>query len=178
MEKFVITEFNSLFIANDPAGRKLNFIDRKSACFIITTKGKIRFTYDNGSLVAKSGAPVFLPKGLSYQNECLEDAESYVFNFQTLECDHLPMQLSSLSDTLSLKYYERINAVVNSSALSDQFLIFEALYSLACQLMRSYEKDGAINPFVSKALHFISQNYESSEITVKAVADHCRISEV
>ncbi|MBE6553072.1 MAG: helix-turn-helix domain-containing protein [Ruminococcaceae bacterium] len=178
MDHFVITKFNSIFIAHDPAGRKLRLNNRKSACFIITVKGKIHFTYENGSLIAQAGTPVFLPKGLSYLNACMEDAESYVFNFQTLEQNHPPMQLSAVSDFLASEYYERINAIVNSSALPDRFLIFETLYSLAGRLMGSYAKNEKHSPFVTKALQFISQNYENPNITVKAIADYCCISEV
>lgn len=178
MEYFVITKVNSPFIANDPAGRKTRFVNRQSSCFIITIKGKIRFSYDGGSLIAQAGTPIFLPKGLSYLNECLETAESYVFNFQVLEQTCLPMQLSPVSDAIVLEYYERMNAISNSSVLSDHLANFEAIYSLACRLMGSCEKGNRMHPQVTKALQFISQNYESSELTVKAIADFCSISEV
>ena len=108
MKNFVITEFNNLYIANDPTGRKSKFLNRQFSCFIITIKGKIRFTYEGGCLISQQGAPVFLPKGLTYLNECLESAESYVFNFQTLEQDHPPIQLSSVPDDLTLECYESI----------------------------------------------------------------------
>lgn len=178
MENFVITEFHSLYIANDPAGRKSQFTNRHAACFIITQKGKIRFTYADGFLIAQAGAPVFLPKGLSYLNECLETAESYVFNFQTSEQSLPPMQLSAVSSDTAPKYYEKINALSDSSLLSDRLSIFEALYSLACKLIGDGKKDGSMHPTVTQALHFILGHYESPEITVKEVADHCCVSEV
>ena len=62
MENFVITQFTSIYTANDPSGRKMQFMNRHSACFIITRKGKIRFTYNGGCLIAEAGAPVFLPQ--------------------------------------------------------------------------------------------------------------------
>ena len=178
MHHFVITQFHSLFIAHDPAGRKANFVDRRSACFIVTKMGKIRFTYDGGSLVAQPNVPVFLPKGLSYLNECLEAAESYVFNFQTLEQDLPPMQLSAISDASVLAYYERIRAHHNFSDLSNQLLIFEALYSLAYQLLGAWSENSTMHPVVTQALHCISQNYDSADFTVKAVAAFCCVSEV
>ena len=178
MDAFVITQFASLFVAHDSAGRKKQFTNRKTACFIITTKGKIRFTYHGGCLISQDGAPVFLPKGLSYLNECLESAESYVFNFQTAEQYHPPMQLSAVSAGVVSEYYERICAISDSSVLFDRLSIFETLYSLACQLMRNYTKEDEIHPVVAKALLFISQHYESAEITVKTVASYCFVSEV
>ena len=178
MENFVITECRPAFLVRDPAGRKSKFEDRQFACFIITVKGKIRFSYDGGCLIAGAGAPVYLPRGLSYLNECLETAESYVFNFQTSEADHRPMQLSSISDRDVSDYYERIRFVSDSASLSDRLSVFGALYSLAHRLMGNCENEDTVHPIVTKALHFISQNYERSEITVKAVAEHCLVSEV
>ncbi|MBO5280447.1 MAG: hypothetical protein J6B55_04405, partial [Clostridia bacterium] len=178
MENFVITQCRSAFLAHDPAGRKTGFENRQFACFIVTVKGKIRFTYDGGSLIARAGAPVFLPRGLSYLNECLETAESYVFNFHTLESDHRPMQLSAISDSLIAEYYERIRSASDSAVLSDRLSALAALYSLAARLLGNCAKDDNLHPIVKKALYFISQNYESADITVRAVAKHCLVSEV
>ena len=83
MRHFVITEFVSLFYVYDFKGQKKEFQQRFASCFIITVKGKIRFSHRDGELIAQAGQPVFLPRGLHYVNECLEDAESYVFNLQT-----------------------------------------------------------------------------------------------
>ena len=178
MEKFVITKFKSLFIAHDLAGRKVNFTNRKSACFIITRKGKIRFTHANGHLTSQPGMPVFLPKGLSYLNECLETAESFVFNFETLNRDYPPMQLSAIEDSALFEYYERISSYAEADDLSSQILIFEAMYSLAFQLLRDIPPTNTSHPIVAKAIHFISQNYEKPDVTVRDVAQYCSVSEV
>ena len=178
MKSFVITKFNSLFIARDLIGRKVKFINRKSACFIITTKGKIRFTYADGHLISQPGTPVFLPKGLSYLNECLETAESFVFNFETLNQDTPPMELCSIEDSVLLEYYEQIRSHTETNDLSSQILIFKALYSLAYKLIGPRAKTNIDSPIVAKAIHFISQNYGSPEITVSDVARHCSVSEV
>ena len=178
MEKFVITKFKSLFIAHDLAGRKVNFTNRKSACFIITRKGKIRFTHANGHLTSQPGMPVFLPNGLSYLNECLETAESFVFNFETLNKDYPPQELSAIEDYTLMEYYERIRFHAETADLSSQILIFEAMYSLAFLLLGSMTTTNTNHPIVSKAIHFISQNYERLDITVSDVAHHCSVSEV
>ena len=101
MEDFVITRFNSLFKAHDPKGHKTHFKNRKFACFIITLKGKIRFSCDGGEVIASAGHPVFLPKDLTYVNECLETAESLVFNFYTLHSYQHPLALAPVSDALA-----------------------------------------------------------------------------
>ena len=80
-ENFIITKFNNIYTANDPKGKLIELEKRYCACFIVPLSGSIKFTYDGGSVVADSLHPVFIPEGLSYKNECLEDAKSLVFSF-------------------------------------------------------------------------------------------------
>ncbi len=177
-ENFVITELVGAFIANDPAGRKKEFIDRRSACFILTQRGKIRFRYPGGEVVAEVGRPVFLPRGLSYINECLEAAESYVFNFQTLNQSMAPMQLAPLAGDLAEKYYEAICAASLSPSLQSNLLIFESLYALARRLLDVGESAGDLHPIVREAMVFMQQHAANAQLTVADMARHCHISEI
>ena len=95
-DKFVITEFKNIFEANDPAGRKTIFTDRYAASFIITLKGKIAFHYGGKTVISDKDNPVFLPKGLCYENECIEDAYSLGFSFYTLESYREPHNLHKI----------------------------------------------------------------------------------
>lgn len=83
MDKFAITEFCGALISCDKKGRKVSFVERKTACFIITISGKIKFSSETGIVVSDEDNAVFLPRGLNYTNECLQSAKSYVFNFNT-----------------------------------------------------------------------------------------------
>ena len=80
---FAITKFISTFYAVDKKGRKKEFENRRFACFILTLKGRISFTSGELRVFSDKTHAVFLPQGLSYVNECLEDAESIVLNFST-----------------------------------------------------------------------------------------------
>ena len=178
MESFVITKFNSLFISRDREGRKAKYIDRKYSCFIITLKGKIRFSYEGGELVAEAGRPVFLPRGLTYFNECLETAESYGFNFQTLNSYTKPLFLSPVSEELTRKIYEEIRAECFSSSLESSISVLARLYALAAVLLRGCGEEGREHPTIEKATDFMRQYCDRPSLTVGDVAKHCYISEV
>ena len=86
---FVITQYLTPLHVFDKAGSRMNFESRYANCFIITLKGRIRFSFESGTVSSDEKHSVFLPRGLRYLNECIEEAESYVFNFQTAESDRL-----------------------------------------------------------------------------------------
>jgi len=178
MENFVITRFNSTFFAQDPTGRRIEFKNRRYACFIITTKGEIRFTYEGGRVISSPDTPIFLPKGLSYLNECTGAAESFVFNFETLSQEHTPAELSPISSTEAFEYYKKIRTLAESTNPTSRLLLFESLYSLSYRLMRTCAGKDNANPIVAKALEFISQSYGRSEHTVRDAAQYCSVSEV
>ncbi len=178
MESFVITHFNSLICVKDPEGRKKQFFDRKYAGFIIPLKGKIRFSYEGGEVIAEAGRPVFLPRGLSYLNECLETAESYVLNFQTAASYPVPIPLSPISEGEARGLYERIHAKSFSGSLENTLAIFSDLYALAHRLLQGCSDVSQVHPALKRAMDFMRQYCHSASLTVGDVARHCYVSEV
>lgn len=178
MEAFVITSVVNFHFVKDLKGRRVRFDRRACAGFIITVSGKIRFSYEGGVLCSEKGKPVFLPKGLSYTNECLEAAESYVFNFQTLEDYKSPVGLSPISEEQIGAIYERMYAEFSSVTLANRLSVFEDMYALARVLLRGCESETAIHPVVAKATDYMRRQCHCSALTVGDVAEHCYVSEV
>ena len=178
MNGFVITQFDSLLIAHDPAGRKKHFTNRHSACFILPQKGKIRFSFGENELIAHASQPVFLPQGTSYLNECLEDAESYVINFQTLRNDHCPTTLAPIPPRVASVAYERMRALFCSPSPSHTAQILEAAYALAAQLFAQCEFTPTLHSLVEKALAHMHDQCHRNDLTVLDIAQHCCISEI
>jgi len=85
LSDFVITGFDSILYVSDKKGQTVSFESRYASCFIVTKQGEILFTSENGNVIAKSGQAVFIPEGMCYKNECIEAAESYVFNFHLMK---------------------------------------------------------------------------------------------
>ena len=68
MKKFVITKSAYAYISYDIKGLAREFENRRYACFTITVKGKIRFSFNGEEIISEAGSPVFLPQGSSYSN--------------------------------------------------------------------------------------------------------------
>ena len=177
MRHFVITEFVSPFYIYDDKGQKKEFQQRSASGFIITVKGKIRFTHRGGELIAQAGQPIFLPRDLHYVNECLEDAESYVFNFQTLQT-HEPMQLSPVSDALAAETFERIREYMLVPSLHSDLAIMEAMYALTQKLLCACDEPEATHPTIDAAIRYMRKHCHRAELSVREIAGHGNISEV
>ena len=178
MKELVITEFVSLIMANDPQGLKREFTDRFSACFIVTLRGRIRFIYEGGEVTAEPGHAVFLPKGLHYVNECVEQAVSAVFNFQTL-CDYqAPVSLGTVSEAVLEECCARINGCTYAPGEQSRLTILETLYALARRLLIGCGEEEKTHPIVAKAMQYMRRNCGNAELSVTEVAQYCCISEV
>ena len=176
-ERFVITEFVTAFFANDEKGRRAFFADRRSACFILPIYGKISFRGEEGSVVADASRPVFLPEGFSYLNECLEDAQSYVFNFKTAERYRHPCTLRAVPHELCATLYEKIQQAEYASSLQSTLDIFGSLYTLAARL---FEESTAPthHEAVEQALSYMRQHYMHPHLAVAAIARAACVSEI
>lgn len=177
MRHFVITKHITSFYTYDLKGRKQEFPRRRYSGFIITVKGKIRFTHRDGELIAQAGHPVFLPRGLHYVNECLEDAESYVFNLQTLQ-PHEPMQLAPVSDDLAAEIYQRIREASLTPSLHSDLAIMEAMYALTQKLLLACDEPEAAHPTINAAIRYMRKHCHRADLTVCEIARHGNISEV
>ena len=177
IENFIITEFNCIYTANDAKHRLLNLKNRYCSCFIVTLSGSIRFTYEGGSMVADSEHPVFIPKGLTYRNECLEDAVSLVFNFHAQTEPNAPAVLSRISHRFAAEKYREIEKAQLQSTTENKMAILCELYSLASKLFAISETRSPADETVKKATEYICANYSKSELTVSQVARECFVSE-
>lgn len=178
LEGFVIDRFVSCFYAKDPKGRKKEFENRRFACFIITLKGRISFTAGDTRVFSDSEHAVFLPQGLNYINECLEDAESIVLNFSTAQPYKLPVSLASVSSARAKECYTAIKKASAMLSAQSKMLIFRELYSVAYELFAEKSKSRASDEIVTKAIEYMMENYYKSELSVTDIAAHCYISEI
>lgn len=174
MGNLIITAVADCFLAKDPRGHKIEIKQRKYACFIVTVKGKIRFTFQERTLICDRENPVFLPQGACYRNECLETAESYVFNFLTKD-EHQPMSLSPPCEAQVKKAFERISQG-HTMSFGDEAQSIGELYFLLSALLAT--------PHITlpeKVLHaaceYIYHHYASSSLSVKLISQYCFVSE-
>lgn len=178
VKDFVITGFDSILYVRDKKGQTVHFENRYASCFIVTKSGKIAFTCDSGSVTSENGSPVFIPEKMYYKNECLEDAESYVFNFHLKNGSNKMLQLSDVGLHAVKGCYESIqNAIVASDDVS-KIMIFKELYTLAGLLFAKEKEVSETEKIVLDAVKYMAENYHDSTLTVKTVADKCFVSEI
>ncbi|MBR3966553.1 MAG: helix-turn-helix transcriptional regulator [Clostridia bacterium] len=179
--KFIITEYNTPFRAIDTKGKKVEFECRHSSCFIVTFSGKIKFTTDDTVLFSDKDHSVFLPEGLKYTNECIEDAESIVFNFKTLEKFSKPLSLAASSEDFAR---EKCKSIKSASLLGEplsHILALKELYSLSCELFSQNMEDkntSNAEKTVEKAIEFMLKSYKKSDLSSHDIASACFISEI
>ena len=174
MEKIIITAVADCFFARDPRGHKIEMNQRRYACFIVTLKGKIRFTFRDRTLICDKQHPVFLPYGACYVNECLVSAESYVFNFLTKD-EHSPMQLSPPSEIQIKKAFEQISAR-HSMSFGDEAKAIGELYYLTSALF-AVPAVSLSEKVLRASLEYIDHHYSSPSLSVKSISEYCFVSE-
>ena len=179
MNDFIITQFSGALLSKDPKGRKISFNHRPCSCFIITYKGRVKFTTKDTIIVSDCEHSVFLPQGISYVNECEEDAESYVINFRT-QSEYLePLSLNGMDkaeiDTIfnSVKREADRQILVNNSVG-----VLAEIYLLAKKLFFENISQNNIHPVVKNAIIFMKENYSNPNIVIKDVAINCCVSEI
>lgn len=176
LNKFVITGFDNIMSVQDEAGRIQFFSDRYAAAIIIPLSGSICFTAGGKRYIADAVHPIFLPRSLDYTNECLKDAFSLVFNFQTAGSGGEPMLLSPVSEVFARERYEAVEkAALSESPVRLQAVLGE-LYALACPLFSTSPPPG--EKLARKAAEFLSLRYADPDLTVAQAAAACYVSEI
>ncbi len=175
MKDLIITGYCSCFYSVDPAGRRLEINDRHAACFILPVKGQLCFTTNDQKLYADAEHPLFLPRGLRYKNECIQSAESYVFNFYTLHPYEAMVSLSPVSPAL---ISENFAALRQAEAHQDHLNALRLLYTLAHPLCTPATPTGQGQRLLGQACTFIAEHLQDPALSVTAIAEHCFISEI
>ncbi|MBR6603265.1 MAG: helix-turn-helix transcriptional regulator [Clostridia bacterium] len=179
--KFIITEYFLPLPAFDKKGHKIEFESRYCSSFIVTFSGKIKFTTTKNVYFCDKDHPIFLPEGLKYTNECIEDAESIVFNFKSTKFLSEPIILSPIPENIVRLKYEKMKQTAFLESPMCDITVLSEFYSLAEKLFMGKVKNqnsGTSHKTVEIALEFMMKNYNKSNISSKDIAAACFISEI
>ena len=132
----LIEQFQNVLYIHDKKGRVVHFTDRYASCFILTLKGKIKFTFADISITTDSNQGIFIPQGADYRNECLEEAESIVINFYAALPIPSPCPLKALSKQTAMRYYKNLQEKALEKSESAHYDMLAELYSAAHLLFR------------------------------------------
>jgi AraC-like DNA-binding protein len=172
----IIVKFTSAFRVHNHKGSKIQKEDREASCFIIVLRGKIAFTQNGKKIVATPKEPIYIPSGTSYLNECLEDAESLLFNFKETTPGDAILALSYIEPQKSVRIFERILVLNSQNSLRAEAEIFSLLYTLARECYS--ENTTAERSLIAPALEYIELHLTDPDLTVKSLAARCCISTV
>lgn len=177
-QNLIITKFENILYSSDKKGHVITMQSRYASCFIITLKGKIHFSFNGFCITTDSKQAIFIPKGCAYKNECLEDAESIVVNFEASQAPFAPCPLQPLDATTALRFYNNINRCVLESGTASQFYLLSELYLMAHQLFRQNTQKSNKDITAEKAIFFINNEFTNSALQIEQVAKHCNVSAV
>lgn len=174
---FRIQNFENIIYINDKKGNTVTFESRHASCFIITLTGKIRFTFEDAVIESDESGGIFIPEGIAYKNECLEQAQSIVINF-SLFGSSAPCKLKPIDPKAAMKIYENISKYSYDKSRYAQYYILSQIYLLASELFDDKQLKGGKQLIAEKAYSFIRKEYENPHLQISDIADYCNISEV
>lgn len=169
-----ITAFENLVHVEDRQGHCLRITDRYTASLILTFSGRIRFAFDGGEVTSDAGHAVFLPRGACYENTCLAAAESYMFNFRTLETDLPYAAFPRPSEDFCRKRCTRAAAAL--SRPDGGYAVMAELYGLLDALCAPPPLTGR-GRLAAEGLHFLRTHYDDPALSAADVAAALHISE-
>ncbi|MBR3836740.1 MAG: helix-turn-helix domain-containing protein [Clostridia bacterium] len=173
-----IEKFKNISYVKDQKGRLLSFHSRYASCFIITLKGRLRFTFGDETVITDSGRGVFIPQGTAYTNECLESAESISVNFFISDTAARPCALGSINEKWALSFYEEFSQKAYEKTESAHYYLLSRLYQLAFLLFKSEKPRSEKERLGEKAFSHMQSECGRADLQIHEVAAFCNVSAV
>lgn len=181
--KLTVTEFLNASLCLNTKNSIVNMKSRHSCSLIYTKKGALRFTQGESTIISSPENPIFIPKGASYTNYCLEEAESLMVNFlaDTDITDILPLSPTPLAYT-EPHYASLIS--LSDKALASPLTFAEGcravseIYILLSLLTDTYQQRTDTEKLFDKAVGFILSELQNPDLSCALTASHLNISEV
>ena len=178
MDHIIIKQFRNISYIKDKKGRILTFQSRYASCFIITLKGRLKFTFDDKTVITDCNQGVFIPEGTAYTNECLESAESISVNFNIFDPSVLPVALNGMNEKLAMSFYREISQKACENTESAQYYLLSRLYRLADLLFQNDSSQSYKERLAEKALVYMQSEFNRADLQIDEVAAFCNVSAV
>lgn len=172
--KFAITEFLSASKPVNHRGQRICISERISSALIFPICGKLEFTLGEDAVIADPKHPVFIPRGVSYVNRCIEDAQSLMFNIQVEGCGERIIPLLLPDTRLLNKIFDEIILLNANLTIKKKLKIFEKLYNLIIECVPNESGDNAT--LLSPALELIEKRYHETDLKLEDLSAACNIS--
>jgi len=170
----VITEFVSILRVQNKAGFRLECESRYSAAYIFLLRGKIRLSQHENQIIADEEHPVYIPSGAYYINECLDDADSIVLNFNDMNTDDAICSLYPMEKDKLIIIFNRICALKGLHAEYAQAEIFSLIYKVISESIIR-QKDTR-SELIAPAIERMELQFYDSKLNVEELAKCCHVS--
>lgn len=178
-----VTGFDSATVCINKGGAQLVMKDRSSCSIIVTKSGAVSFNINGKTVISSSQSPVFIPKGVSYINTCLETAESMMVNFQAVTdikdiISFSPANISRLEDHYNILCSLSVKSLARPLVFSDQCRAISEIYAVLSLLCDNNKSRSETEKLFDKAAEFIIASVSDPALDCALVASRLNISEV
>lgn len=168
-----VNVFNSHNVKN-----KLTAVEPRDFCSLTYRhSGKISISTDKSSLVCESGGITFVPRGVAYNTEVIEDTHITAVHFNLIGADlpDYPIVISAANKTLRAIFASLECTIPDSSA---RFLQLSILYELLHELNKNHGtlSDKAVSGKISRAKEIIEQRFCDPVFSIDALAEEINVS--
>lgn len=178
MQKFLIERYVSVFRITDRVGKVVRIENRYASCFIVTLRGRIRFSFSDAIMDTCPGRGIWIPGGAAYENRCLEEADSIVFNFDAVGEGLSPCSVPAPESRMALDSMQRIEYRAAVSRDPRDFAILGELNLLAHSLLGCSQERGDKQRLAEKAYAYLVSRCGDRALRVEHAARHCAVSTV
>lgn len=178
-----VSDFANASLCFDKKGRKLNVTNRKYNGIIVTKSGEINFSQNGKTIISAPNMPIFIPKGSNYLNECLENAESFVINFNAETDISEIIQLSfgnfsKIQACFDILADISVKAIANELSVGERFLANSKIYELLAELFENRRPKSEQEIIFENAVEIIGNSYCNAEFSCKDISLQLNVSEV
>ena len=140
--------------------------------------GKISIKYENTELISECGSVTFMPRGVAYETEILEDTSMAIIHFRLAEdIDFRNPAVLAVSDKSIRHLFDRL---VREYRVDEPFdfscmaLFYELLSRL--ETYSASESVGRIPDKLRRAKEYMLESFSDSALSISSVADEVGVS--
>ncbi len=177
MDRLIALDMVNVMRVQDRAGRRLVLEKRYASAVIVPLTGRIRFSHEAQTVLVDSAHPIFIPQGMSYLNECLESADSLLFNFMLVESLTEMWPLPAIDLAEAYARFDALELMLARRKPGDRAALLMELYALlnafSCENRRTEPGEALIEP----ALRLMLEEYDRPELDCAALAAAANVSD-
>ncbi len=170
LQSIRILDFASAVAVRNEAHRAIEINRRPTAALIFPMNGRLRFTQDGNSVIASQTQPVLIPEGASYRNECLETADSRMFNLHIASAGDRICALAAPLVAVVSDAFQSICAAAAAALPEAPALILADLYGLIGAIIRAERVQTPQEALFARAAAEMEHHLGDPSLTLQRIA--------